>query len=290
MYTVIVYLLKSKGGDLLGNKIKLKDIQENNIRDNENQLSALRTNEMQGKDIQEDSIKNDKKGNDRDRIWEIDFFRCIALLLMVYFHLIFDLKDIYGYNIDYTKGFNAFTGRAAGTLFILISGISCTFSRSNIKRGLKILALAMLITLATYFYNIDMTIKFGVLHFLGVSILLYSLLEKININLLVIIGTIIFILGNMVKNVTTDFDYFFVLGITSNNFISADYYPLIPWLGVFIYGIVIGKLLYKDKKSVFRFSINNNIISWVGKHTLSIYIIHQPLIIIIIGLIGKTRV
>lgn len=223
----------------------------------------------------------------KSRVWEIDFFRGIALLLMIYFHILFDLKEIYNYNIDYTKGFNAFTGRAAGTLFVLLSGISCTFSRSNLKRGLKILALAILITLTTYLYNPDMIIVFGVLHFLGVSILLYSLLEKLDIKLLAIIGTIIFISDNLVKNITPDFDYLFIFGITSNNFVSSDYYPLIPWLGIFIYGIIIGKVLYKEKRSVFNYNMGNNIISWLGKHTLPIYIIHQPLIILIIGLIER---
>ena len=259
MYNVSVNLYKNKGGDFLGNNIK-----------------KYQGNYTQG------------------RVWEIDFFRGIALLLMIYFHLIFDLKDIYGYNIDYTKGFNAFTGRAAGTIFILVSGISCIFSRSNVKRGIKILALAMLISLVTYFYNADMIVKFGVLHFLGVSILLYSLLERMkikeNINLLVIIATIIFVLGNTVKKITPDHDYFFILGITSDKFVSADYYPLVPWLGIFIYGVVIGKALYKDKKSAFKFSIRSNLISWIGRYTLPIYIIHQPLIILIIGLILRIKV
>lgn len=231
--------------------------------------------------MEKDIIENN------NRIWEIDFFRGLALILMIYFHLIFDLKEIYGYYIDYTTGFNAFTGRAAGTLFILLSGISCTFSRSNVKRGLKILGLAILISIVTYVYNPDMIIWFGVLHFLGISILLYPLFKKLNLNLLVIIGTIIFVLGNTVTKITPEFDYFFMFGITSSKFTSADYYPLVPWLGIFIYGIALGRVLYKEKKSILDFKIGNNIISWAGKHTLPIYVIHQPLIILIIGLIKK---
>lgn len=234
---------------------------------------------------------NEEKKNEirSGRIWEIDFFRGVALILMIYFHIVFNLKDIFGYNIDYTKGFNALTGRTAGTLFIVLSGISCTLSRNNIKRGLKILGLAMLITVATHLYNVDMGIKFGVLHFLGVSILLFPLLSRLNTNLLLALGTIIMILGNLIKHITLDFDYFFIFGITSNKFVSADYYPLIPWLGIFIYGIVLGKVLYKDRNSVFKFTLKDNIISWVGRHTLIIYMIHQPIIIYTIKLIERIK-
>ncbi len=249
------------------------------------------------------NIKNEEvlcKSNPKDktknntRVWEVDFLRGIALLLMIYFHLIFDLKEIFNYNVDYTKGFNAFTGRAAGTLFILLSGVSCTFSRNNLKRGLKLLALAMVITVVTYFYNPDMIIVFGVLHFLGVSILLYSFLKKLDAIWLTILGTVIFTLGNTVKNITLDFDYLFIFGLTSDKFVSADYYPLIPWLGIFIYGIVIGKLLYKEKKSIFNlnteFNMEKNIISWLGRHTLPIYMIHQPVLILLIALFEKIGV
>ena len=223
------------------------------------------------------------------RIGELDFLRGIALLLMTYFHVIFDLSEIYGYDVDYTSGFNYFTGKAAGILFILISGISCNLSRSNWKRALKILAVAMGITVVThiysYVYNVEMGIKFGILHFLGLSILMYPVFKRLNNVLLTIIGTVIIILGEYVKKLKPGFDYFFIFGIISERFVSSDYYPLVPWLGVFIYGVVLGKLLYKDKKSYLKYNINGNIINWLGRNTLLIYIIHQPLILAVIELI-----
>jgi len=268
----------------------MKGSKTSNINnDNNNSNSSDFDLKNQSGILQENGHKDKTKEN--SRVWEIDFLRGIALLLMIYFHLIFDLKEIYNFNVDYTTGFNAFTGRAAGTLFVLLAGVSCTFSRNNLKRGLKILALAILITLVTYFYNPDMIILFGVLHFLGISILLYSFLRKLDVISLAILGTVIFILGNPVKNITLDYDYLFIFGLTSDKFVSADYYPLIPWLGIFIYGIVIGKLLYKEKKSIFsfnvKFNVERNIISWLGRHTLPIYMLHQPLLILLIGLFKK---
>ncbi|HOJ12074.1 MAG TPA: heparan-alpha-glucosaminide N-acetyltransferase [Clostridiales bacterium] len=234
---------------------------------------------------------NIKEGiKQKSRIWELDLLRGIALLLMIYFHIIFDMKDIFGYNVYYSKGFNYLTGRAAGILFILISGISCTLSKNNMKRALKILAIAMIITVLTHLYNVDMGIKFGILHFLGLSILTYPLLNNLNEYLLMMSGTVILILGGYVSRLNPGFDYLFIVGITSEKFTSSDYYPLIPWLGIFIYGIILGKVLYKDKRSIFNFQLRNNIISWLGRNTLPVYIIHQPVILAIIGLIKKITV
>ncbi|NLC68444.1 MAG: DUF1624 domain-containing protein [Clostridiaceae bacterium] len=234
-----------------------------------------------------------KDGKGNRRIWELDFLRGIALILMVYFHVVFDMKDIFGYNVDYSKGFNKFTGSAAGILFIVISGISCALSRNNFKRALRILGIAIGITVATHLYDAGLGIKFGILHFLGLSILLYHLLAKMNVYVLAAVGTVILLAGRFISSINIDHDYFFILGITSSKFISADYYPLIPWLGLFIYGIIIGKTFYRKKESIFGSPPGSvigsmvRIIIWLGRNTLVIYVIHQPVILLVITLVKR---
>lgn len=221
----------------------------------------------------------------KNRIWELDFLRGIALLLMVYFHIIFDMKEFYNYPVNYESGFNYFTGRAAFTLFTLLSAISCSLSRNNIKRGLKILSLALIITLSTHLYGPEFGIKFGVLHFIGTSILLYPLFSKANNYVLAFLGTVIIILGRIFQSITVPKDYLFIFGITSSSFVSSDYYPIFPYFGLFLYGIIIGKTLYNNKRSLFSFVPKDNIISRFGKYTLPIYMLHQPVIIAILKLI-----
>lgn len=228
-----------------------------------------------------------KEDINKNRIWEIDFLRGIALILMIYFHLIYDMGEIYGYPVDYTKGFNAFTGRAAGTLFIFLSGISSTLSRNNIKRGIKILALGLLITGATYLYNPQMVIVFGILHFLGTARLLSVPLDKVDVYPLAIGAIIIFTAGRFIGRIPVEGNGLFILGLTGSNFVSADYYPLIPWFGLFLFGVVIGKLIYGEKKSIFKFSPGNNPISFVGRRTLLIYLIHQPAIMLILEIFKR---
>ena len=98
---------------------------------------------------------------------------------MIYFHILYDMKEFYGYDINYMSGMNYLAGRTAGILFILISGASCVFSRNNLKRGLRILCFGLVITLATYLAYPSYIIMFGVLHLLGVCMIVYSLSEKV---------------------------------------------------------------------------------------------------------------
>jgi len=229
-------------------------------------------------------MDNIKTGN---RVWEIDFLRGIALILMIIFHVVFDLRDLYNYPVEYTRGIFYYVGKASAILFMLLAGISSSFSRSNVKRGLKIFGLSMLITLCTYLFNPSLIIKFGILHFFGVSMILYPLFKNINKYVIVIIGTLVIILGNIMSGINMSHDYLFPLGLISENFVSSDYYPLFPWFGVFLYGVAIGKILYKEKRSLMNFSMRDNFIMLMGRHSLIVYVIHQPITLLALNLIMK---
>lgn len=231
-----------------------------------------------------------KSRPDKYRIWELDFLRGIALLFMIYFHIVFDMKELYGYAVNYASGFNYFAGKIAGILFILLAGLSSNLSRSNMKRGLRILVIALAITIFTYFYNPDYVIVFGILHFLAACILLlFPAFKKLHPALLMLVGTAIIIAGSFINKINAPFDYLFFLGITSKNFVSSDYYPLLPWSGLFLYGMALGKTLYAEKQSIFNFELKNNIISIAGRHTLLVYVLHQPLIIAALELIKMSH-
>jgi uncharacterized membrane protein len=227
-----------------------------------------------------------QNSQNRERIWELDFFRGIALIMMIHFHIVFDMKEFFNYPVNYSSGINYYIGKTSAILFMLISGISCSLSRNNARRGLKVLGAAMIITLVTHLFNPGFGIKFGILHFFGVSMLLYPLLQRLNKYMLFVLGSIIIVLGGVVSEINVAFDYLFPFGIFSDSFISSDYYPLVPWFGVFVYGAFLGKLLYSEKRSLFSFSIGKNVVSMAGKRTLLVYIIHQPAIMLSLTLIS----
>lgn len=201
---------------------------------------------------------------------------------MVYFHLIFDLSELYGFNAGIYSPFNHIIGELSAIIFIFISGVSSIFSKSNVKRGLRLFFIAMLLTLITYVFARDMTIKFGILHFLSICMIIYPLLNKLNPFYKIIFSVILILAGFYTRSVNSTNDMLFFLGIHNSSFSSGDYYPLIPWLGLYLFGCSFGKLIYSEKKSVFKTNLNQNILTYAGKHSLVIYILHQPIIILFI--------
>ncbi len=226
-------------------------------------------------------------GKNAGRIWEIDFLRGIALLLMIIFHLLFNLKEFYGYPVQYNSGVYFYIGKLSAILFMVISAISSSFSRNNVRRGVKFLAVGMLITAASHLYNPDYGIKFGILHFIGTCILLYPLFRGLNKYLLPVLGTIVIILGQYLDSIYMPHNYLFIFNLTGSAWVSADYYPLLPWLGVFLYGIALGKFIYPERKSLFSFTPPMNPFSYLGEHTLFVYLVHQPLLLMAISLYKK---
>ena len=216
------------------------------------------------------------------RIWEIDFLRGLALIIMVYYHIIFDLNEIFNIKVSYESGMNYFVGKLSAILFIALSGLSSSLSKSNVKRGIKVLAIALILTIVTSIFT-SFSIKFGILHLLGVSMIIYPLLNKIKTFHLSVLGLVIIIIPYAVS-MKTNFDWLFMLGFYSEKFYSGDYYPLIPWLGIFIFGIVFGRIFYSEKRSLLIKPLRDNIVNAVGRNTLIIYLIHQPLIFAIIYL------
>lgn len=219
------------------------------------------------------------------RIWELDFLRGIAIILMVTFHLVFDLSDMYNYPVSYRTGVFYFVGKAAAILFMLIAGTSCSFSRNNLKRGARIFALAMGITLVTYIFMPELTIKFGILHFLGICMMLYPILKGIDKYYLIILGGIAIAAGYFMSKLVMPFNFLFPIGLIGSNFTSGDYYPMLPWIGVFMFGIAAGKILYTQKKSLFKTQVVENPVMFIGRHSLLIYIIHQPVILIVLKIL-----
>lgn len=223
----------------------------------------------------------------KNRIREIDFLRGIAIILMVLFHLIVDLKDFYNYPLEYLSGFWYVEGKISALLFILLCGVSSTLSKNSIRHGTTVFLWAMLLTLVTYFFNKDCFIWFGILHFLGISLLSVPLIKALPNGWLVFISSSSIIVGTLFSQRYMDNPYLFPLGLTTNTFLSLDYYPIFPWYGVFLLGIILGKILYDNKKrpsSRQASPLPIRLITTLGKHSLVIYLVHQPLLLVLLYL------
>jgi len=218
------------------------------------------------------------------RIWEIDLIRGIAIILMILFHLIVDLQDFYNYNLDYLQGFWYIEGKLSAILFILICGASSTLGHSSTRHGSKVFIWAMILTAVTYIYNSNCYILFGILHFLGISLLSAKIMRRLPITWLLFASLGAIMVGVLFSERFVSVPYLFPLGLMTSTFVSLDYYPLFPWYGVFLLGITLGKIFYSSQTQSESLTSLQPVhfltsITWLGKHSLAIYLIHQPVLL-----------
>ena len=213
------------------------------------------------------------------RIWEIDLLRAAAIVLMTAFHTVYDLNVFLGWNIVWNRGFWFWVGKSSALIFIYFSGISSGLGSKPVKRGLLVLGLGLGISAVTYFALGDEYIRFGILHFLGACMLLSPVLRKLPSWILTLLALVVACLAQPVASMRVSTFWLLPLGFMYAGFSSADYYPLIPYLAVFILGIIAYKLYYFQRRSLFNFQVQSKIITVLSRNSLLIYVVHQPFIL-----------
>ncbi len=211
----------------------------------------------------------------------IDFWRSIALVLMVCFHIVYDLNVFLHYDVSYNKGFWRYAGFISASLFIFISGLSIGsgLNKRIYHNAGKVALAAIVVSIGTYFFDKSNYVIFGILHFMAVSSVLAKLLLPLDNRFLLVLAGGILLLGEKITNVSNPSLWLLPLGIVPQNFTTVDYYPLIPWFALFILGLVYGKKIPLHNYSASSFIGK---ISFLGRHTLLIYLVHQPIILLVL--------
>ena len=224
----------------------------------------------------------------KQRIWELDAFRGLCVLGMVIVHFIFDLTQLYGLARWKPPAAFLFLQQWGGVLFLLLSGICATLGSRSIRRGAIVFGCGMLCTLVTAgMYRLGMAehyiiIRFGVLHCLGICMILWALLNRLPTWFLAELGATVVIFGLVFQLFLVEAGWLFPLGLVSPGFSSSDYFPLFPHLGFFLLGAVIGRTLYRTKQTLLP-QVDPNIpalrfLSFCGRQSLPIYLLHQPVL------------
>lgn len=238
------------------------------------------------------------------RFWEIDTIRGIAIILMISFHFIYDLNYFHYISINLYTGFLLIYVYFVATIFLILVGISLTLSYSKVqntstinnirwkflKRGIFIFSLGLLITFFTWIYLPRGFIVFGILHCIGISIILAYPFVRYTIQPF-FLGIIFIAIGIFIKTLTFDFSWLVWLGFTPSNFYTVDYFPIFPWFGVVLIGISLGNIFYKNGVRKFTLSDKTHLIivkfiTFLGKHSLIIYLLHQVILFGIFALIS----
>ncbi len=243
--------------------------------------------------------------NQKMRFWEVDLLRGLAVVMMIVFHIFYDLNYFGIYRVDISSGFWFFFPRIIAGIFILLVGVSLSLSYSRaevlgrkdrifrrlLKRGLWIFSLGMAVTVVTYLLVEERFIVFGILHFIGISIILaypFLKLKALNLGL----GAAAIGLGLYLQSLSFPFPWFLWLGLAPDGFYTLDYIPLFPWFGVVLAGIFLGNALYGKYQRRFTLldlsgSALPGALCLLGRSSLFIYLIHQPLIVAALVIMGK---
>lgn len=215
------------------------------------------------------------------RIWELDALRGICILGMVAVHI--------GYDLGAASPLFLFIQNWGGIVFLVLSGICVTLGSRHLRRGLLVFGCGMLCTLVTLslhllgFAGRGLIIYFGVLHCLGVCMLLWAVFSRIPDALIAALACLLCAVGLRLGQIApVTVPWLLPLGFQFPGFASSDYFPLLPNLGYFLFGSLLGRRWYRlpvtrlPRIDPQRFPIR--FLCLCGRHSLPIYLLHQPLI------------
>lgn len=227
----------------------------------------------------------------------LDTLRGVTILSMTAYHACWDLVYIFGADWPWYHGIGAYLWQQSICwTFILLSGYCWSLGRHRLRRGLLAVGGGALVSLATLLVMPEDPILFGVLTFLGSAALLLIPLERVlrrvparaglggSFGLFLLLrdvnrGFLGFesirlaaLPAWLYHNMGTAF-----LGFPPEDFFSTDYFSLFPWLFLFLTGYFLYRALEGRKRGcVWEWSVP--VVSTMGRHSLVIYLLHQPLV------------
>ena len=222
------------------------------------------------------------------RIWELDALRGFCILGVMAVHLLFDMTALYRI-VDWTlPEWFLWLQEWGGTVFLVLSGICVTLGSRCVRRGTVVFGCGMLCTAVTWgmaklgFMSSLLVVRFGVLHCLGLCMLLWPVFRKCSTGALAGVGLFLAVLGLVFAGLTVENPWLFPLGLTAEGFSSGDYFPMLPNLGYFLLGAALGRTVYKTKQSLLPM-VNDRVLplralQFIGRHSLWFYLLHQPVL------------
>ncbi len=242
------------------------------------------------------------------RFWEVDSWRGVAIITMVIFHLMFDLRNFGGVPVVLHEGFWFYFQRFTATSFITLSGVSVILSYNRAlfkqgsadglawkiaRRGLHILGIGLIFSLVMRVAGLP-PIDFGVLHLIGTSIIC-SIPFLRNRWLTLAVAGLLYALSYFLKfmnlQAPAGVSWLVPLGIEPPGYYYSDYFPFPHWFAVFLIGVFVGSVFYAGGTR--RLSLPNlgaffpfPALQFLGRHSLVIYVIHQPILIGLLLLTG----
>lgn len=228
----------------------------------------------------------------KQRLSSVDMLRGIALVGMVIFHVYYILSFLEVTDVTTDEGLLLVLARSVQFLFLGIVGVSMVLSyqakvegfvKRQVKRALLVLLMAGIVSVVTYFAIGDLYVKFGILHFIGVSILLLApMIQRKWFLAIVAVGSIFF--GEIFEKMWSEWFALYLFGFRVEEGGAIDYFPIFPWISV----VAIGALIAWYGRRGFEVISGLRIgwLEWIGRHTLLIYMLHVPVILFVFFIFG----
>ena len=223
----------------------------------------------------------------------IDLIRGVDIIFMVLFNYSVTL-GYFGLLRIQPDPYYSSSPLVIASIFIFLSGAAAyvsfennreNFARRYFIRGGRLLVFAALITVFTAVFVPEGTVYFGILHFFALSSFLVPLFMKYK-NMNAAAGVLIIISGVYLRTKDFGFPFLLWLGFMPENFTTFDYFPLIPWLGVLLLGISSGKTILEKTNHIKFNNIPAGAFVFLGRNSLMVYLVHQPLLIAILMITG----
>lgn len=236
----------------------------------------------------------------------LDVIRGITLFSMILYHGAWDLVYLYGIRWNWYLGTGAYIWQQSICwTFIFLSGFCWPLGKRPLKRGLVVFGGGLLVTVVTLLIMYQNRIVFGILTFTGSAMLLMILMDKLLKKIAPVAGfwvsILCFVTTRNVNSGSLGFEgirllklpeglyrgmLMTYLGFPEPGFFSTDYFSVFPWLFLFISGYFACKFFMEKK--LFHSSLfqkNCPVFSFMGRHSLLIYLLHQPLLYVLCSLL-----
>lgn len=244
---------------------------------------------------------NRKEKDKRQRYGLLDSVRGLVLISMILYHACWDLVYIFGKDWEWYQGAGAYVWQQSICWsFILLSGFCWSLGKSHLKRGALVFGAGGAVSLVTVLLMPENRAVFGVLTLIGSCMLLMipvdRVLRKFPSGVGILCSAGLFFLTRNINEGYLGFEgwkpvklpvslyrgsIMTFLGFPAPEFFSTDYFSLFPWFflyltGYFLYGLWMRG---REREKVNRFLIKEWApLSFLGRHSLALYMLHQPLI------------